>query len=43
MTKMSPQKPFDVLLDDVIDVDIQVWIEERDWEPKQVDLFEEEI
>jgi hypothetical protein len=40
---MSPQKPFDVQLDDVIDVDIQVWQEERadfgsSVEPEQINF-----
>jgi hypothetical protein len=26
---MSPQKPFDLILDDIIDIDIQDWQEER--------------
>ena len=33
---------FEILLSNVIDVDIDVWQEDRQ-EPEQMDLFEEEI
>lgn len=43
---MIPHKPFDVLLDDMIDADIQDWLEERDRgttvEPEQMELEIEE-
>ena len=29
MTRFSPNKPFDVLVDEVIDVDIAVWKEDN--------------
>lgn len=38
----SPQKPFDLLLSDVIDTDIFYEEHERDVEPVQLDLIEEE-
>lgn len=44
---MSPQKPFDLMVDDVIEVEIQNWLEDRDSggttvEAEQME-FEEEV
>lgn len=36
---MSPQKPFDVLVEDVIETDIDWMIEQDHSEPEQLDLI----
>jgi hypothetical protein len=42
---MSPQKPFDVTLDNMVDAEIEQWLEERDQqgttvEPEPLDFDE---